>query len=141
MQSFFYYVLSTPGVYSKLMGEIDDAENTGELSPNIQLSEALRLEYFQAALKEAMRIRPAVGLDITRLIPAAGALIDGNKYPGSITAAVNGWVIHRDEQVFGPHTNKYDPERWLQEPDKAKMMDKYMFQVCFTRPSSTFLRF
>ena len=39
----------------------------------ISYQEAQQLPYFQAALKEAMRVRPAVDLNITRHVPASGA--------------------------------------------------------------------
>lgn len=88
------------------------------------------LAYFQAALKEAMRLRPAVGLNITRHVPKGGADIDGQWYPGGTECAVNGWVLHRDRKVFGNDAELYRPERWLEEDkERVKAMDRCMFQV------------
>jgi len=84
------------------------------------------LPYFQACLKEAMRIRPAVGLNITRLVPPEGAEIGGKKFPGGTRVAVNGWVLHRSEEIFGANPKVFRPERWLK--GDAKNMERYMFQ-------------
>ena len=129
MQSFFYHILSNPTIYAKLTTEIDEAHHSGRLSRVVSWSEAQQLSFFQAALKEAMRMRPAVGLNITRLVPPGGADIDGRHFPGSTRVAVNGWVLHRDRRIFGEDVEVFRPERWLENEEKAKVMDRHMYQV------------
>lgn len=126
MQSFCWSVLSNPRIYAKLMDEITAAD----MSEMVQYNEAQELSYFQACLKEAMRLRPAVGLNITRKVPPQGAEIGGAKLPGGTAVALNGWVLHRDREVFGEDAEEYRPERWL-EADKEKLrnMERCMFQV------------
>lgn len=68
------------------------------------------LPCFQACLDEAMRLRPAVGLNIYRRLPVAGLEIDGQHYPGGTQVAVNGWVLHRNKTVFGEDAEIYRPE-------------------------------
>jgi cytochrome P450 len=126
MQSFFWHVLSNPKVYDKLVKEILEA-NMSEMT---QFNEAQTLPYFQACLKEAMRINPAVGLNITRKVPPGGAEIGGVKLPAGTAVAVNGWVLHRDRRIFGDDAEVYRPERWLEgDKEKIKMMERCMFQV------------
>ncbi|KAK5637155.1 hypothetical protein RRF57_012867 [Xylaria bambusicola] len=85
--------------------------------------------YFQACLKEAMRLRPAVGLNITRYAPSPdGVEIDGRHYPAGTRLAVNGWVLHRDTEVFGQDAEFFRPERWLEDEENARVMERYMFQ-------------
>jgi cytochrome P450 len=38
---------------------------------------------------------------------------------------VHAWTVHRDESVFGPETDKFRPERWLENTERAKNMDRY----------------
>ena len=77
-----------------------------------------------------MRIRPGVGLNITRHVPPAGAEIDGVKYPGGTRVALNGWVLHRDRGVFGEDAEQFRPERWTEADEKAaKAMERSMYQV------------
>lgn len=81
MQSFCYLVLSSQPVHTALVTEILNADKSGHLSEMVTYAEAQALPYFQACLKEAMRLRPAVGLDIQRYVPPGGALIDGVFFP------------------------------------------------------------
>ncbi|KAI7364108.1 GMC oxidoreductase [Hortaea werneckii] len=128
MQSFCHFVLSRPQVHARLKEEIDEAWQGGRLSAMPQWNEVQALPYFQACLKEAMRLRPAVGLNITRLTPPGGAEIDGQQIPGGVRIALNAWVLHRNEDVFGPDAKVYKPERWLEDAEKAKAMERCMFQ-------------
>ncbi|EXJ95555.1 hypothetical protein A1O1_00677 [Capronia coronata CBS 617.96] len=126
MQSFFYLLLNSPHAYAILQREIDEAQKAGQLSPIVTYAEAQKLEYFQACLKEAMRLRPAVGLGIYRRVPPEGAEIDGRFYPGGVEVAVNGWVLHRNRAVFGDDIDTYRPERWFERD--AKLMASHMYQ-------------
>lgn len=125
MQSFSWHVLRDPEVYAKLKQELDEATAGGKLSAMPQWNEVQALPYFQACLKEAMRVRPAVGLNITRHVPQEGAEIDGHRLPGGTRVALNGWVLHRNK-LFGHDPEVYRPERWIE--GDAKMMERYMFQ-------------
>ncbi|TDZ62042.1 Cytochrome P450 monooxygenase [Colletotrichum trifolii] len=130
MQSLFWHVLSSPQVHERLVDEMRAAVRAGAVPPtgNISWAEAQGLPYFQACLKEAMRVRPAVGLNITRVVPPEGAELDGVHLPGGTQVAVNGWVLHRDRRTFGDDADDYRPERWLAGVDEAKRMERYMFQ-------------
>jgi hypothetical protein len=126
MQSFFHLVLNDKKVYEKLIAEIRSAD----LSQMVSYQEAQNLPYFQACLKEAMRVRPAVGLDITRHVPKDGAEIDGTFFPGGTRVALNGWVLHLDKSTFGEDPEVYRPERWLEVGEtKAREMERGMYQV------------
>lgn len=131
MQSFFYHVLSDQRVYQALTAEIESAvrNNTIPAEGNLEWNQSQALPYFQACMREAMRVRPAVGLNITRYVPPEGVELDGRFFAGGTRIAVNGWVLHRNAEVFGEAVDDYRPERWLVSEEKAKRMDRYMFQV------------
>lgn len=129
MQSFCWYVLRDASIYSSLKKELDEASAAGRLSGMPQWNEAQALPYFQACLKEAMRLRPAVGLNITRMVPPEGASLDDQQLPGGTRVALNGWVLHRNAEIFGQDPKIFRPERWLE--GDAKMMERFMFQVSF----------
>jgi len=130
MQSFFWHILDSAPVYQSIVREMETSVKDGVIpaTGNISWSEAQNLPYLQACLKEAMRVRPAVGLNITRLVPPEGAELDGHKFPGGASIAVNGWVLHRDREVFGADADLFRPERWLEDEENAKKMERYMFQ-------------
>ncbi|KAK4555027.1 hypothetical protein LTR86_007793 [Recurvomyces mirabilis] len=124
MQSFCHHVLREPAIYGKIKKEIDDATAQGKLSEMPQWNEVQALPYFQACLKEAMRVRPAVGLNITRHVPPEGADIDGKRFPGGTRVALNAWVLHRNAEVFGADPKLFRPERWLEGDAK---MDRHLY--------------
>ncbi|EEU36320.1 uncharacterized protein NECHADRAFT_52492 [Fusarium vanettenii 77-13-4] len=128
MQSFMWHVLSQPRVHNALAKEIMSAS----LSEMVQYDESQKLHYFQACLKEAMRVSPAVGLNISRRVPPTGAEIGGLKLSGGTEVAVNGWVVHRDKQVFGQDADNFRPERWL-EADKDTLRFGGGSHVCLGR--------
>ncbi|TPX13100.1 uncharacterized protein E0L32_006526 [Thyridium curvatum] len=130
MQSFFWHVLNDERVHKKLVAEIEAAVADGTLPAegNVSWAQAQSLPYFQACMKEGMRVRPAVGLAITRVVPPEGAEIDGKMFPGGTRVAVNGWVLHRDRATFGEDADVYRPERWTEDEEEARRMERYMFQ-------------
>lgn len=136
MTSFIWNVLDTPSAHERLVEEILSADAADELSEVVAWEEAqTRLPYFQACLKEAMRINPAVGVPIYRKVPPTGADIDGVFVPGGTEIAVHAWVLHRDRTIFGEDAEIFRPERWLasegdeKDVDRVKRMERYMFQV------------
>ena len=127
MQSFCYHVFRDARIYKQLQRELDEAADAGRLSKMPQWTEVQALPYFQACLKEALRIRPAVGLNISRYVPPQGAELDGQHFPGGTRVAINGWVLHRDESIFGKNPEEFRPERWLE--GDAKNMERFSFSV------------
>ena len=130
MQSFFWHVLHDTQVYAKLVAEMDAAVASGTVPPagNITWAQAQSLTYFQACLKEGMRVRPAVGLNISRIVPPEGIELDGRFFPGGTELSVNGWVLHRDRPTFGADADTYRPERWTEDEERGRRMERYMFQ-------------
>lgn len=55
-----------------------------ELSQVIAFKEAQKLPCLQAVLKESMRMHPAVGLPLGRVVPEAGAVIAGQYFPAGV---------------------------------------------------------
>ncbi|USP80377.1 UbiH, 2-polyprenyl-6-methoxyphenol hydroxylase and related FAD-dependent oxidoreductase [Curvularia clavata] len=125
LRAVFYYLLKNNNSYRTLQKEIDDANTAGKLSPIITFSESLQLKYLQACLKEAMRMHPGVQFPLERVVPAGGAtLCDVYLREGTIVG-VNPGVVHRNTNIFGPDSDQFRPERWL-NPDEevVKMMER-----------------
>ncbi|KAK3307209.1 cytochrome P450 [Chaetomium strumarium] len=130
MQSFFWHALDDRRVYNNIVRELEEAVRAGTIPAdgNLSWNQSQNLAYLQACLKEAMRVRPAVGLNITRLVPPEGAELDGHFFPGGVSVACNGWVLHRDRDIFGQDADDFRPERWLEDEERARRMERYMFQ-------------
>lgn len=120
LRALFYNLCRNPQVHDKLLAEIDEAESQGQLSDPVTFEEAGQLRYFQAVVKEALRIHPAVGLLLERLVPEGGADIGGVWLPGGTIIGINPWVAARDRSVYDEDAYAFRPERWL-EADAAQL--------------------
>ncbi|KAK5136834.1 hypothetical protein LTR08_001756 [Meristemomyces frigidus] len=111
--------------YRKLLAEIDEADRKGQLSDPVTFAEAQKLTYFQAVVKEALRMHPAVGLLLERLVPQGGAEVGGVWLPEGTVIGMNPWVAARDKAVYGNDAYEFRPERWLEADEKqSKLMER-----------------
>jgi cytochrome P450 len=79
-------------------------------------------------VKEGLRIHPAVGLPLERVVGPSGLVLYDTTFPPGTIVGVNPWVIHRDRDIFGPDAEIFRPERWLEaDADQKKRMDSAMF--------------
>lgn len=110
-----YYVLRTPGVYSRLNRELDESQMKKTLP--ISWEAARKLQYMEAVVRETIRIHPAFALTLERVVPDEGLhLPDGRYVTGGTIVGMNPWVINQSEKLFGPQCGKFIPERWLPDP-------------------------
>ena len=116
-QAFMRFVMSEPGVYDKLMAEIDAATRAGAISGAMPQYEEVQthLPYYVACVKEAMRLNPSAPNIFPRLAPKGGLTLFGKYIPEGMEVTCNPWIVHRDRNVFGDDADEFRPERWLEE--------------------------
>lgn len=126
LRSILYYMLKNPDILKKVVAEVDNTVGDRDCNQYpISYAESNRMPYFQAVLKEAMRMHPAVGLLLERTVPANGVTIAGKWLPGGTIVGICPWVLHRDKRVFGNDADVFRPERWLEaSPETLKVMDR-----------------
>jgi cytochrome P450 len=83
--SVFYHLCKYPEVAQKLRAEIDEKTAAGELDDPITFKQAQSMPYLQAVLKEALRVHPATGLPLGRVVPSGGAAIAGRAFPAGVS--------------------------------------------------------
>lgn len=130
LRAIFYYLLKTPNKLQRLRLELDEAEKEGKFSLQgklVRWNEASRLPYLGAVIKEALRIHPAAGLPLERIVPEGGLHTNGHYIPASTIVGCNAWTIHRDRKVFGEDVDNFRPERWLEEPQRVSEMNQFLF--------------
>ncbi|KAI1110951.1 cytochrome P450 [Nemania sp. NC0429] len=113
LSAIIYHLHKHPECLERLRGEIDAFQAQGLLSNSFGFKETQQMPYLQAVIKEALRIHPATGLPLERVVPAGGATISGCFFPAGTIVGINAWVAHRNTQVFGEDADEFRPDRWL----------------------------
>ncbi len=111
----------------------------------LSFQEAQKLPYLQAVIKEGLRLHPATGLPMVRVVPKGGATLAGRFFPEKVRSTpraslecrslmfsqsiqtevgVNIWVTHANKSMFGPDAEHFRPERWLEDPERAAEMNR-----------------
>ncbi|PVH95098.1 cytochrome P450 [Periconia macrospinosa] len=120
-----YHLCRSPNSAQKLRDEIDDLASQSKLSNPVTFSEAQRMPYLQAVIKETFRVHPGVGVPLPRVVPSGGAEIAGTFFPEGIS--MNAWVLHRNEAIFGSDAYAFRPERWLGPKNEVASMERHLF--------------
>ena len=113
MRTLLLCLMTTPGAYSALQREIDSGIASGAISAPIRDSEARRMPYLQACIREALRFMPpAVGL-FFKQVPPRGDVIAGHHVPGGTQIGHSEIALQRNKAIFGDDADLFVPERWL----------------------------
>jgi len=124
---FVNYVTQNPHVSSKLVEEISDFERKGLLSdPVVKYDETNRMPYFMACVKETLRYSPSTPMIMPRYVSKGGTTLNGTFVPEKTEIGANPYVVHRDTTIYGADAHIFRPERWLENDEKSKTMDKYL---------------
>ncbi|KAF2728074.1 cytochrome P450 [Polyplosphaeria fusca] len=127
LRACFYYLMRIPTALAKLLAEIKEADAAGTLSSPIKFSEAKRLPYLCACVKEACRLFPSVALGMQRHPPAEGMELCGKYIPSAYRVSINPAVVHYDKHVFGDDAQDFRPERWIEATEEqVRAMDRAM---------------
>ncbi|KAL4909113.1 cytochrome P450 [Aspergillus multicolor] len=113
LTSTLYHLMRNPDIYQRLTTEIDAAYAERDPKTPISYNEACALPYLKACIQEAMRLHPAVGYHLPRVVPRAEQLSLYDKY------------------VFGADADIFNPDRWLRGNDNGNVeqMEKVMLAL------------
>ncbi|KAB5572301.1 cytochrome P450 [Coniochaeta sp. 2T2.1] len=134
----FYHLAKNPAKNDRLRREVDDAVSSGRLQDKdgiMSWTDAQKLPYLDACIKEVFRIHPAIGFILERVVPPQGMDIDGHFIPGGTVVGCSPWTIHRRREVYGDDVDDYRPERWLvdetapadEEHERIRVMTNTLF--------------
>jgi hypothetical protein len=79
-----------------------------------------KVPLLHAVLKESMRLYPAVGFYLPRVVPTEGATVCDTYLPPGTTMGINLWATHRDPNLFHPDPESFLPERWSADGTEEK---------------------
>jgi cytochrome P450 len=131
LRAIFYFLLKNPAKHRKLLEELDKAQAEGcftRLGCLVGWEEARDLPYLGACVKESMRLHPAAGLTLERIVPPQGIEVCGRFLPGGTIAGCSAWTLHGKESIFGADTDRFVPERWIDASvEKQAEMNNSLF--------------
>jgi cytochrome P450 len=111
------HILTNPPVMAKLLAEIQEAN----ISDPIQDSEARKLPYLQAVIKEGLRTHPPVTGLQSKFVPPGGDTLNGYYVPGGTRIGSCAWGVFLDAGVWGHDAKVFRPERFLEgTPEEIK---------------------
>jgi cytochrome P450 len=122
LRAAFYYLLKYPATYKKLLHELESIEESATSYGIFPWSKVRNLPYLSAVVKEVLRIHPAVGLSLERVVPTEGTQICGKTIPSGTIVGASPWVLHFKEEIFGDHPHEFRPARWIDCSDQQKAM-------------------
>lgn len=138
LRAILYYTLRNPKVLSNLKQELNTAYEEKRITLPVSWKHSQEeLPYLDAVIKEALRLHPAVGLLLERIVPADGLqLPNGGPFlPAGTIVGANPWIIHR-HSIFGKDVESFIPERWLQAKTESdtefKARKQQMLRATFT---------
>lgn len=84
LSAIMYNLCKHPVVLDELRRELENSEATGSISSPITFREAQGLPYLQAVIKESLRLHPATGFTMPRLVPQGGKHLAGSYFPDKV---------------------------------------------------------
>lgn len=130
LSAILYYLIRYPYVMQKVREEVDRISEAGT---HLSFKESLEMPYWQAVMKEALRLHPATGLPLWRTATEGGIELNGHFFPEGTWIGLNTWTAHYNEDVFGENAAEFRPERWLEAEEeggrKLAQMNAYYLPV------------
>jgi cytochrome P450 len=133
-----YNLCKHPRCKDKLLKEIEETVRREALDggKNMPFDAGFAMPYLQACIYEALRMHPAVGMSLPRVVPPDGFEVEGVFLPSGVRfrnfyldseltyvqtiIGANPWVIHRQKEIFGDDCDAFRPDRWL-ESDRGQL--------------------
>jgi len=85
LTAILYNIIKSPRIYQKLRNELAQAAAEGKADDSITFDQAQALPYFQMVIKEAMRVHPATGLPMWRVVQEGGIELGGTHFPAGVS--------------------------------------------------------
>lgn len=127
VSAFVNNIIQDADIYANLAREIHSFELAGKLSmPVATFDETNDMSYFMACIKETLRFSPSTPFILPRYVSKNGMNINGIWVPEGTEIGANPYVVHRDSATFGADAHLFRPERWLDNEERTKRMDRYI---------------
>ena len=107
-----YMLCLYPDVQSRLRKEIREHLPSIEDNTTITSQEIDHLQYLNAVCNEVLRYYPPVPVTLRETV--RDTVITGVAIPKGTRVMITPLAVNRNNELWGPDTQKFDPDRWLQ---------------------------
>lgn len=80
-----YYLCQNPACQAKILDEIATVLGTGAPRDMITYESTTKMKYLQACIYEALRLHPAVGMSLPRVVPEGGIRVGDVYVPSGVS--------------------------------------------------------
>lgn len=124
LRSAFYYCLRDQRIWKRLQQETL-AAGLHKATP-VSYKDAHSIPYFEAVVREALRILPGVSMPLERYAPQGGCrLSDGSLLPEGVAVGLNPYILCRNKDIYGQDAEEFRPERWLRDVDGGESEEQF----------------
>ncbi|XP_010435288.1 PREDICTED: cytochrome P450 71A20 [Camelina sativa] len=111
--SFLEWTMTELMRHPKAMNKLqEEVRSTSPQDLFVTEKEAEKMNYLQAVIKEALRLRPPAPLLVPRVF-SEDVKLKGYNIPAGTQVIVNAWAIQRDTTTWGMDAEEFRPERHL----------------------------
>ncbi|KAF7957525.1 hypothetical protein EAE96_003102 [Botrytis aclada] len=81
--------------------------------------------YLNAIITETLRLHPPIPMSQPRLTsPRKPRTISPYLIPPNATISIQAWSLHRNPTIFGDDAETFRPERWFEDEDRVREMER-----------------
>ncbi|KAK4176540.1 putative cytochrome P450 E-class, group I [Triangularia setosa] len=119
-------IASHPEVQNRCLEEISNGLQHDQKGRRYHFEDVTKLRYTQAAIKEAQRLWPVIGMSLSRRAPEQSCKIGDFDIPAGTTVGCSPLALHAfNRDVFGQDGLQYKPERWLiEDTERLRVMER-----------------
>jgi len=120
LEHIFYHILANPAIKTRLLADLSDANERGDLTSHETLK---RIPYLDAVVREGLRMVNGVSGRLPRYDPHNPITYKGYTFPPGTVVSMSIRDMHLDSDCF-PEPHVFDPERWL-DPSMQKRSEQF----------------
>ncbi|KAE9968960.1 hypothetical protein BLS_005568 [Venturia inaequalis] len=118
----FYHLAQNPSIASKARDELEALCNA---DGSFNHREAMRNEYINGVINEALRMHPPVPSNLQRLTPPEGLKVGETFIPGDTNVLCPQYTLGRSESAY-VDPERFIPERWSTRPELIKNKNAFL---------------
>lgn len=86
---------------------------SGEVSESLTFNDTQKMPYLQAVIKEGIRLHPAAGLPLQRVVPKGGVKLTGQFFPEGVSSSLYDIIKRFLDRSSFPLLHSVHESTWL----------------------------